>query len=514
MPITPNAIFYADCVDMMQRVEDESIDLIYLDPPLLTMRSDRESSARASLDTHVSKELNLISKVCQQGARVLKRTGALYFHAKPASAFSIKLILNQIFGEESFQDEIVWQHPLHSRLGAHDVIMCYGKSLESTNNTVLRALDRNEIRRFSMSDERGRYMLVNLTAPVARANLRFEWHEITPPVGHSWRFNMETLQKFEQEGRIYFTPKQPIPRLKLFLAENAGIDVGTIWSDIPRLSSKSSEAVKYPLQKPLGLLERLLQKGSHEGEVVLDPFCGSGTTLVAAERQHRRWIACDTSKDAIEVSTSRLMNGGITVPNFTVGDIEVLRQIPVRSAKFKRIALKLNDYMALAEFEYILNHPVHMEETRHFEFKEIKSSAGAVSSIVNTSDEYAVAFLNSEGGRIFWGIRNNDRVVVGVPLNFEQRDKVRRDVHTKLSAIEPRVDPSQYRLEMHEIYDEVGTKMPDICIVELVVPPSNSAGPYYTGGGETWVKLDGSKQRLKGPALTEFIKCRIEKAND
>jgi hypothetical protein len=181
----------------------------------------------------------------------------------------------------------------------------------------------------------------------------------------------------------------------------------------------------------LGLLERLLQKGSHEGEVVLDPFCGSGTTILAAERHHRKWIACDISKDAIEISTSRLMNEGISVPNFSVGDIEVLRQIPARSARFKRVALRLDDYTALAEFEYTLNHPVHMEETRHFEFKEIKSSAGAVGSIVNTSDEYAVAFLNSEGGRIFWGIRNHDRIVIGVPLNYEQRDKVRRDVHTK-----------------------------------------------------------------------------------
>lgn len=514
MPITPNALFHADCVEMMQRVDDESIDLIYLDPPLFTTRFDRESSARGRLDTHISKELDLISKVCQQGARVLKRTGALYLHAKPASAFSIKLILNQIFGEESFRDEIVWQHPLHSRLGArHDVIMCYGKSLDSTNNRVFRALDHNEIRKFSMSDKRGRYTLVNLTAPVARADLRFEWHGITPPIGHSWRFNLETLQKLEQEGRIYFPPKQPIPRLKSFLTENAGVDVGTIWSDIPRLSPKSGEAVKYPLQKPLGLLERLVQKGSHEGEVVLDPFCGSGTTLLAAERQHRRWIACDTSKDAIEISTSRLMNGGTSVPNFAVGDIEILQQIPARSAKFKRIALKLNDYTALAEFEYILNHPVHMEETRHFEFKEIKSSTGAVNSIVNTSDEYAVAFLNSEGGSVFWGIRNNDRVVVGVPLNFEQRDKVRRDAHAKLSTIEPRIDPSQYRLEMHDIYDELGAKVPDICIVELVVPRSNSVGPYYTGGGEAWVKVDGSKQKLKGPALTDFIRFRIEKVN-
>jgi predicted HTH transcriptional regulator len=197
-----------------------------------------------------------------------------------------------------------------------------------------------------------------------------------------------------------------------------------------------------------------------------------------------------------------------------VGDIEILQQIPVRSDKFKRIALKLNDYTELAELKYVLNHPVLMEENRHCEFKEIKSSAGAVSSIVNTSDEYAIAFLNSEGGSIFWGIRNNDRAVMGVPLNYEQRDKVRRDAHAKLSTIEPRIDPSQYRLEMHDIHDELGAKVADICIVELIVPRSNSVGPYYTGGGDAWVKVDGSKQKLKGPALTDFIvRLRTEKAD-
>jgi DNA modification methylase len=513
MPIIPNALFHTDCVDMMQRVEDESIDLIYLDPPLPAKRSSPASAAEQKANTDVSSQLDLISRVCQQGLRILKQTGALYFHTQPSSAFSIKLILNQIFGEDGFQDEIVWQYqqrPQIRQRGQHDVILCYGKSERSTNNVVSRPLNRDEVRRFSKNDERGPYALTNLIAPMARKGLQFEWHGVKPPAGYSWRFNLETLQKLERDGRIYSPATQAMPRLKRFLTENGGADAGTIWTDIPQLSPKSTESVKYPLQKPLGLLERLLHKGSHEGQVVLDPFCGSGTTLLAAERYQRKWIACDASKEAIEMSASRLLNEGIPVPNFTIGDAEALKQVPAISVRFKRVALGLNDYAAVIQFEYILNHPVDIEETRHFEFKEIKSSVGAIKSIINACDEYAVAFLNGEGGRVLWGIRDHDRVAVGVPLSYQQRDKVRRDVHTKLATIEPRVDPSQYRLEIHQIRDEHGAMVPDICIVELLVPASNSAGPHYTGGGEAWIKLDGNKQRLKGPALTEFIKNRFD----
>ena len=175
------------------------------------------------------------------------------------------------------------------------------------------------------------------------------------------------------------------------------------------------------------------------------------------------------------------------------------------------MAVRIEDFGSIGQLTFVLNQQVPIEETRHYEFKEISSSAGAVDSIVNTSDEYAVAFLNSEGGRIYWGIRDKDRTVAGVRLSYQDRDKVRRNLSVKLSQTEPRVDPSQYRVEIHEVHDEHGKKVPDICVVELVVPAADSSAPYYTGGGELWVKVDGNKQKLKGPALIDFIRRRIEK---
>jgi len=517
MAITPNALFHADCIETIQRVDSESVDLVYLDPPPLP-RSDNRQGASAS-DNSSYQQLQLVSKVCQQAHRVLKPTGVLFFHAQPLSAFSIRLILNQVFGEAQFRNEIVWKyqrspHTRANRPGTqHDAILHYGKSIKSTDNAVFRALSNDEVRRFTKSDARGSFALANLTAPVERPSLQFEWKGVMPSKGQSWRFDLETLQQLDRDGRIYQSGKGRIPKLKIFLNENEGVEVGTIWIDIPYLSPASKENTKYPLQRPLGVLERLLHKGSNEGEIVLDPFCGSGTTIVAAERHQRRWIACDTSKEAIEITTKRLIREfGQTQPTkFVVGDADSLSHITAKRADFKRVAVRIDDFVSIGQLEFILNHEVPIEETRHFEFKEIRSPAGAVDSIVNTSDEYAVAFLNSEGGRIFWGIRDKDRIVVGVRLSYQERDKVRRDVSAKLNQIEPRVDPSKYRIEIHEVRDEHGQKVPDICVVEMVVPVSDTFGPYYTGGGDAWVKVDGNKQKLRGIALTAFIKQRLAK---
>ncbi len=247
--------------------------------------------------------------------------------------------------------------------------------------------------------------------------------------------------------------------------------------------------------------------------MIFDPFCGSGTSIVSAQRHQRRWIGCDSSKDAIDITVQRLgREFGETERIFRMLNSADVSGMPVIPTEFKRIAIDVDDLTSGAGFEFVLNQQVPIEETRHFEFKEIRSSTGAVDSIVNTSDEYAVAFLNSEGGRLFWGIRDKDRVVVGVRLNDRERDKVRRDVSSKLNQIEPRVDPSRYRIEIHKVRDEQGRHpIPDLCIVEMIVPAPQSAGPFYTGGGDAWVKIDGGKQKLKGVALTDFIKQRLSK---
>jgi DNA modification methylase len=249
--ITPNALFHANCVDLLERVEDVSIDL---DPPLPSQHFNQTAAVG---DTAFEESLKTVSRVCQQAFRVLKPTGARFFHTQPSYGFSVRLILNQVFGEPQFRNEIVWQYRAR-RQREHDVIVHYSKSSMSTNNAVFRPLSGSEKSQFTKADSRGRFRLSDLTASISRASLQFHWAGVTPAKGRSWRFNLETLQKLEDDGRIYRDGPHRMPKLKVFLDESEGVDVGTVWNDISQLSGTSTENLRYPTQKPLGLLERLV----------------------------------------------------------------------------------------------------------------------------------------------------------------------------------------------------------------------------------------------------------------
>lgn len=153
--------------------------------------------------------------------------------------------------------------------------------------------------------------------------------------------------------------------------------------------------------------------------------------------------------------------------------------------------------------------PVAFEETRFYEFKEV-SSKSPVSSIENTADEYAVSFLNREGGRLFWGIRDIDRITVGVTLDDQARNKTRRQVSQKLCQIQPPISVKHWRLEFHVVHDLRGQVIPNLWVLELVVLPPQEKEVFYTGGWEVFVKTEGGKQKLQGPALTEFIQTHLE----
>ncbi len=159
---------------------------------------------------------------------------------------------------------------------------------------------------------------------------------------------------------------------------------------------------------------------------------------------------------------------------------------------------------------FVLDQPLPFEETRFYEFKEIVGG-NASRSITDTSDIYAVAFLNREGGRIFWGVRNNDRITVGVKLDEEQRDEVRRIVSEKLGAIRPPISVDDWHLEFHNVYDLPGETIEDLWVVELLVSPPQRRDIFYTGKGELHVKTEGGKKKLLGIEVTEFIRRHFQK---
>ncbi len=157
---------------------------------------------------------------------------------------------------------------------------------------------------------------------------------------------------------------------------------------------------------------------------------------------------------------------------------------------------------------FVLGERLPQDESRYIEYKELKGQ-NPCSSIVNTADNYAVAFLNSEGGRIYWGITDREKEVVGVLLSSEDRDRLRREVSNKLRTITPPIDPILYRVILHPVENASS----DVFVVELRVPGGDVQEPYFTSGHDSFVRVDGANHRLSGPYLSAWIKRRIAATN-
>lgn len=250
--------------------------------------------------------------------RVLKSTGSLYLHCDPTASHYLKLILDAIFGPDSFRNEIVWKRS-HTRSSisrvfrrAHDILLFYTKTADYQFNLQYRALSRGSMKQYTRRDQRGLYQLVPLLVSGRRnGETGKPWRGIDPngqgKNGMHWITTPDHLEGYEREGKVYWPSKNGgMPRLKYYLHENQGVPVTDFWDDIPVIQSSSTEAVGYPTQKPEALLDRILRASSNEGSVVLDPFCGSGTTVAVAERLKRKWIGIDASPVAIRLAMSRL----------------------------------------------------------------------------------------------------------------------------------------------------------------------------------------------------------------
>lgn len=353
-----NTLFYGDNLDVLRVMPGESIDLIYLDPPFNSNRnynvlfkdeSGVESDAQLTAfedtwhwnqkaeetyhglvmhaDEAVSRMIDamrqfvgsnqMMAYLVMMAARlvelqrVLKPTGSLYLHCDPTASHYLKIILDTIFGVQNFRNEIIWRradpkgHAFTRYPSTHDVILFYGKSTTLTWHAQHRGYDNDYLDSHYNLVEEGtgrQYTLSDCTNPNKnRPNLTYEWNGITKV----WRWTKEKMQKNHDEGRLIYT-KSGMPRYKRYLDEMQGTPVTTIWDDIPFVNSQAAERLGYPTQKPVALLERILQASSNPGDLVLDPFCGCGTTIAAAQKLGRNWIGIDITHLSIALQKMRL----------------------------------------------------------------------------------------------------------------------------------------------------------------------------------------------------------------
>jgi site-specific DNA-methyltransferase (adenine-specific) len=250
--------------------------------------------------------------------RVLKPTGSLYLHCDPTASHYLKIILDTIFGPDQFRNEIIWKRTsAHSdraqgnivHVGrVHDVILFCTKTDAAKRSEVYLSYDEkylNQFYRYQDPDGR-RYRLDNLSGPggAAKGNPRYEFLGVT----RYWRYSKAKMEELYRQGRVVQTKPGAVPAYKRYLDEMPGVPLQDIWDDISPISPQAAERLGYPTQKPLALLERIIQASSNPGDLVLDPFCGCGTTIAAAQKLGRRWVGIDVTYLAIALQKYRLQD--------------------------------------------------------------------------------------------------------------------------------------------------------------------------------------------------------------
>ena len=313
-------IYCGDNLEQLKKLPDACVDLIYIDPPFNSNRNyevfwGETKEKRAFEDRHESTRayIDYMKPRCRELARVLKKTGTFYFHCDDHASHYVKVMLDRIFGEINFLNEIIWK-----RTGArsdakrwnqlHDTLFVYSGGGETAWHPQFDVYsDEYVATKYIHDDGDGRrYQLDNMTSPNPRPNMMYEWKGFeSPPKG--WRYSKETMAQLDAEGRIWYPDdKAKRPRLKRYLDEMHGIPMGSVWTDINPINSQAAERLGYPTQKPLALLERIIAASSNKNDIVLDAFCGCGTALVAAHKLNRQWIGIDISPTACRVMAKRL----------------------------------------------------------------------------------------------------------------------------------------------------------------------------------------------------------------
>jgi len=348
---TSNHLYYGDNLTILrEHIPDASIDLIYLDPPfnsqanynvLFRFPTGKQSPAQieafedtwhwtdeaekafdevmSSGNTDAAEMLRAMRSFLKENDmmayltmmairllelhRVLKPTGNIYLHCDPTASHYLKLILDSIFGGRNFVNEVIWKlSTAHSDRAQgskhfgrlHDTLLVYAKSPEYVWNQAYQELsDEYQASHYKYVEEGTgrRYRLDNITGPggAAKGNPIYEVMGVT----RYWRYSKERMQALIEAGRIIQTKPGTVPQYKRYLDEMSGRPLQDIWDDIPPINSQAQERLGYPTQKPSALLERIIQASSNEGDIVLDSFCGCGTTIHSAQKLKRQWIGID-----------------------------------------------------------------------------------------------------------------------------------------------------------------------------------------------------------------------------
>ena len=453
-----NQLFYGDNLEVLRhKIKDESVDLVYIDPPFNSNRDyfqiynnvggEDRAQAQAFVDTwtwdDIARDgfaeimgnkggvfpaqtielLRGLQAVLSEGAllayivsmtlriaeihRVLKPTGSFYLHCDPTASHYLKLVLDSIFVTQGgdFRNEIIWNRKpgrgetqnAAIRFGvSHDVIFFYVKSKAAIFKSQTKESRPEYIAtKFTNKDADGRmYQLTALVSPSPRPNLTYEYKGYSPPA-NGWSVSRARMEQMEAEGRLHFpADKSKRIRRKMYVDEMKGETVDDLWNDIPVINSQAAERLGYPTQKPEALLERIIEASTNAGDVVLDAYCGCGTTIAVAQRLGRHWIGIDITYQSIGVMMKRLLDsfGEAVAGNIT------LNGIPRDMASARALALKKDDRVR-KEFEKwaVLTY------SRHYAIINTKKGADGG---VDGTQYFPLQFGSPEVGKVLYQVKS------------------------------------------------------------------------------------------------------------
>ena len=271
-----NEVILGDCLENLRKIKSNSIDMIYLDPPFFTQKTQKGllKNTEKVLEfsdswENINEYLDYIKNRLIEMKRVLKDTGSIFLHCDKTASHYLRVLLDEIFGFDNFQSEIIWSYKRWSNskkglLNSHQNIYFYSKSSNFKFNTI--------------------YTDYSATTNIDQILQQRKRDE-----------NGKCIYKRDEQGKIVLDNQKK------------GVPLSDVW-EIPFLNPKAKERVGYPTQKPILLLEKIVEISTDKDDVVLDPFCGSGTTLVASKLLNRNYIGIDVSEDAVEITNSRLKN--------------------------------------------------------------------------------------------------------------------------------------------------------------------------------------------------------------
>lgn len=490
-----HTVAHLDAISLLERIENASTTLVYFDSPA---GIQQDAPDRRLL------MLSLYLHATCQSKRILRDNGVLVWHTLPESALDVRRILDRVFGPTLFATEIVLKRRIRQRVTAtpitdHTSLIIYSKTGEFYYKPPTRAVSDQTRTMYSQRDTKGPYRLADITASVNRPNLQFSWHNHTPPAGRSWRYTLSKLEELYAAGCIHVSETK-FPRQKVYLTERPDEEVGSVWDDIdlPPAERIPDESAG---QQSLALMNRIVAMVTQVDDVIVDPFCGTGTTLIAAEQSSRKWLAADCSLTACKQTIGRLSQQ--TGCNCALITDDEARLFPVQTtvAELIRVLPPLADSIPTDTLELITS-----AESKTLEFKQTFSIDVRTNEkqkyIETASLKTIAAFLNSDGGTLVVGVGDNgDPVGIEDEINhFHEGSADKFLLHFK-NVIRSNIGEEFYPLLDYNLVP-IDTKR------VLRIDCKRSDRPCFIGD-DFYVRTNPATDKLAGPKMLQYVSTRF-----